>query len=326
VQDILKLGGNTVKRIHNYSFSYPKSRKRLIGLSFQRLYCYTGFAMPELPEVETIRIDLQPWVLGRRFVEIKILDNKLMKALPAGGLQSMVGQNVQNLERRGKYLIFRLSSNQSLIVHLRMTGSLVVASGEVDKYTRASFLFTDGVMLVFNDMRRLGVMYLVEDAEAVVGRLGVEPLSDRFTIELLQKLMKRHHIPVKVALLDQSIIAGIGNMYADEALFAAKINPLVLTDALSTEQFRNLYSSVGSILSAAIKNKGASVDTYIRPGGETGIAQNQFKVAHRKGQPCYTCGTPVQRIMLRGRGSYYCPSCQPDLNTNASGTSFIFDR
>ena len=268
--------------------------------------------MPELPEVETIRTELLPWVLERRFVEVSVLDSKLLLALPAGGLQRLVGHSVQDLERRGKYLIFHLSNKQALIIHLRMTGRLLVAPREVDKYARAIFLFSGGTKLVFSDMRRLGVIYLAEDAESVVGRLGVEPLSDSFTIELLLKLMRKHHIPIKVALLAQSIIAGIGNMYADEALFTAKVHPLILTDELSIQQVRNLYYSVGSVLSSAINNKGASIDTYVRPDGELGIAQIQFKVAHRKGEPCYVCGTTIQRIMLRGRGSYFCPRCQSD--------------
>ena len=268
--------------------------------------------MPELPEVETIRTELLPWVLQKQLVEINVLDSKLIQALPAGGLQGLVGQNVQSLDRRGKYLIFRLSNKQSLIIHLRMTGRLLVTPGKADKYVRASFLFAGGIKLVFSDMRRLGVIYLVEDAEAVVGRLGVEPLSDSFTIELLLKLIRKHHIPVKVALLDQSIMAGIGNMYSDEALFAAQVHPLVFTDELSVQQVRNLHYSIGSVLSSAIKSKGASIDTYVRPAGELGIAQIQFKVAHRRGEQCSVCGTAVQRIMLRGRGSYFCPRCQPE--------------
>ena len=283
-----------------------------VRLSYQVLYCYTGSAMPELPEVETIRTELLPWVLERQFVEITILDSKLAQSLSAEGLQGLIGQSVQKLERRGKYLIFRLSNEQSLIIHLRMTGSLLVNPREVDKYARAIFLFSGGTKLVFSDMRRLGVFYLVEDAESVVGRLGVEPLSDSFTIELLLKLMRKHHIPVKIALLDQSIVAGIGNMYADETLFAAKVHPLVLTDELSIQQVQNIYYSVGNVLSSAIQSKGASIATYIRPDGEIGIAQNQFKVAHRKGERCYVCQTPIQRIMLRGRGSYFCPRCQSE--------------
>ncbi len=266
--------------------------------------------MPELPEVETIRTELLPWVLERRFVDINVLDSKLMQTMPVEGLQGLVGQHVQDLERRGKYLIFHVSNGQSLIIHLRMTGSLLLNPEVLDKYARVIFYFADDMKLVFSDMRRLGVVYLVENAELVVGKLGVEPLSDNFTAELLLKLMKKHHIPVKIALLDQSIIAGIGNMYADEALFAAKIHPLILTDELSIQQVQNLYHSIGSVLSLAIKSKGASISTYIRPYGGLGIAQNHFKVAHLKGQPCCVCGTPVQRIMLRGRGSYFCPRCQ----------------
>jgi len=266
--------------------------------------------MPELPEVETIRTELLPRVLGQQFVEINILDSKLLQGLPSTELQRVVGKSVQRLERRGKYLIFHLSTDKSLIIHLRMTGNLTV-NPEIGKYSRAFFLLSNCTTLVFNDKRRLGVIYLVENTESIVGKLGVEPLSEFFTQDVFIKLMRKHHIPIKTALLDQNIIAGIGNMYADESLFDAGIHPLVLTSTLSRQDFRSLFHSIRSVLSAAVNNKGASIDTYVRPDGELGSAQFYFKVAHRKGQPCYICGTPIQRLMLRGRGSYFCPRCQP---------------
>jgi formamidopyrimidine-DNA glycosylase len=265
--------------------------------------------MPELPEVETIRTELLPWVLEQQFVEINILDSKLVQGMPSGELQRLVGKSVKNLERRGKYLIFHLSNNEALIMHLRMTGNLTV-NPEIGKYSRAFFLLANGTTLVFNDKRRLGVIYLVENAETIVGKLGVEPLSEFFTQDGLLKLMRKHQIPIKAALLDQSIIAGIGNMYADESLFNAGIHPLALTSTLSRQEVSTLFYSIRSVLSMAVSNKGASVDTYVRPDGELGSAQSYFRVAHRKGQSCYVCGTPIQRLMLRGRGSYFCPICQ----------------
>ncbi len=268
--------------------------------------------MPELPEVETIRTDLLPLVLGQHFVKAIIIDNTLVKIPVANKVQGLLGKRIKDLERRGKYLIFHLSNGKSLIMHFRMTGNLILNPEKIEKYTRAIFQLSNGTKLCFNDKRRLGVIYLMKNGESIVGKLGVEPLSDCFKQNGFLKLMKKHHIPVKTALLNQGIVAGIGNMYADEALFNARIHPLVLTSNLSIQQVHTLFHSIRSILSMAVSNKGASVDTYIRPHGKSGTAQFYFKVAHRKGQPCYVCGTPIQRVMLRGRGSYFCPSCQAE--------------
>jgi formamidopyrimidine-DNA glycosylase len=267
--------------------------------------------MPELPEVETIRAELFPLVIGQRFVRAIVIDKKLIKTAVVSDVQGIIGKGITDLERRGKYLIFHLSDDKSLIMHFRMTGNLIVNS-EIGKYSRAVFQLSNGTRLVFSDRRRLGIIYLVKNAEFIVGKLGVEPLSDLFTKNGFLKLIKKHHVPIKTAMLNQGIVAGIGNMYADEALFDARIHPLILTSTLSVSEVHTLFYSIRSILSMAISNKGASVDTYIRPGGELGTAQFHFKVAHRKGQPCYVCGTPVQRIMLRGRGSYFCPYCQAE--------------
>jgi len=156
----------------------------------------------------------------------------------------------------------------------------------------------------------LGVIWLVEDAEAVVGKLGPEPLSESFTPHVMARRLSRHHIPVKAALIDQSIIAGIGNMYADEALFAAGIHPLRKADTLSVKEIQKLYRSIREVLSSAIASKGASVDTYVRPEGQLGRAQLDFRVAHREGQSCPLCSTRIKRIVVRNRGSYFCPNCQ----------------
>lgn len=225
--------------------------------------------------------------------------------------RALVGQRIESLERRGKYLIFNLAGNQALIVHFRMTGFLLVNPAKIDRYVRAAFYLSSGTQLVFSDRRRLGVMWLVEDIDAVVGKLGPEPLSEDFTAAVLAQQLSRHHIPIKAALLDQSLIAGIGNMYADEALFASRIHPLKTADALSSEEIQNLHHSIRHVLQSAIGNKGASVDTYIRPGGQPGTAHLGFSVAHRRGQLCPVCGTGIQRITVRNRGTYFCPKCQP---------------
>jgi formamidopyrimidine-DNA glycosylase len=268
--------------------------------------------MPELPEVETIKNELSPWVVGQSFTQVTILDTELV----CGGFaeeirRGLIGQKVESLERRGKYLIFHLSNGKSLIMHLRMTGVLLLNPRGVDRYARAVFHLSNRHRLVFSDLRRLGLIWLVEDADTVVGKLGPEPLDESFTPDILGQRLSRHHIPVKAALLDQSIVAGIGNMYADEALFGARIHPLRKANALSPEEVQTLYQNIRRVLRAAIGSKGASVDTYVRPEGELGTAHFDFKVAHRGGEPCPVCGSTIERVLVQNRGTYFCPRCQP---------------
>jgi len=268
--------------------------------------------MPELPEVETIKNELSPWVIGQSFTEVTILDARLVCGGSAEEVRrGLIGQRVESLERRGKYLIFHLSNCRALIMHLRMTGSLLLNHEEVDRYARAVFHLSNGHRLVFSDRRRLGLIWLVDDADTVVCKLGPEPLDESFTPDILEQRLSRHHIPVKAALLDQCIIAGIGNMYADEALFAARIHPLREADALSPEEVQTLHHCVRWVLRAAIGSKGASVDTYVRPEGELGTAHFDFKVAHRGGEPCPVCGSTIERVPVQNRGTCFCPRCQP---------------
>jgi len=196
-------------------------------------------------------------------------------------------------------------------MHLRMTGVLLLNPREVDRYARAFFHLSNGHHLVFSDRRRLGLIWLVDDATTIVCKLGPEPLDESFTPDILEQRLSRHHIPVKAALLDQCIIAGIGNMYADEALFAARIHPLRRADNLSPEEVQILYHCIRRVLGAAIDCKGASVDTYIRPEGELGTAHSDFKVAHKIGELCPICGSTIERCVVQNRGSYFCPRCQP---------------
>jgi formamidopyrimidine-DNA glycosylase len=268
--------------------------------------------MPELPEVETIKNELSPWVVGQSFTKVTILDARVVCGGSAEEVRrGLVGQKVESLERRGKYLIVHLSNSKSLIIHLRMTGVLLLNPKEVDHYARAVFHLSNGHRLVFSDRRRLGLMWLVDDADTVVGKLGPEPLDKRFTANVLAQRLSRHHIPVKAALLDQCIVAGIGNMYADEALFAARIHPLRKAADLSPEEVQTLHNCIRRILRAAIGSKGASVDTYVRPEGELGTAHFDFKVAHKGGDPCPICGCAIERVVVQNRGTYFCPECQP---------------
>ena len=268
--------------------------------------------MPELPEVETIKNELSPWVIGQSFTQVTIFDAELVCGGSAEEVcRGLIGQKVESLGRRGKYLIFHLSNGRSLIIHLRMTGVLLLNPKGVDRYVRAVFHLSNRHRLVFSDRRRLGLMWLVDDANTVVGKLGPEPLDESFTSGILGQRLSRHHIPVKAALLDQCIVAGIGNMYADEALFAARIHPLRKADALSPEEVQTLYHCIRRVLQAGIGSKGASVDTYVRPEGELGTAHFDFKVAHRGGEPCPVCGSTIERVLVQNRGTCFCPRCQP---------------
>jgi len=267
--------------------------------------------MPELPEVETIKNELAPHVTGQLLIGVVVHDDKLLQGIPVGEFcGKLLGRKVLEINRRGKYLMFQLSGGVVLVIHLRMTGALMLNSDVNAPYTRAVFQFGNGEQLAFVDRRRLGVMRLAGDASEVTSKLGVEPLNKEFTVRVLAEKLRGRKAPIKAVLLDQSIVAGIGNMYADEALFAAKIHPLKEAGDLSAPEIRKLHKSIVTVLKAAITNKGASVDTYKRPGGENGTAHYEFNVAHRRGQTCRVCGGKVDRIVVRNRGSYFCPKCQ----------------
>ncbi len=275
--------------------------------------------MPELPEVETIKNELLPHIVGRCITGITLFWEGIVRQPSVQEFCSrLIGQRITNVARRGKYLILGLTSSEVLIIHLKMTGSLLIkpASAEPTKFTRAILHLDKETQLRFRDPRKLGVMWLVEDKNTIVGKLGPEPLEAGFTPQLLLKRLNNRTAPIKALLCDQTFIAGIGNMYADEALFAARIHPLRSGKNLSPEEVERLHSAIQHVLWSAISNKGASVkgasvDTYLRPGGELGTAQFQFRVAHYiSGRLCPVCGNPIERIPIRNRGSYFCPRCQ----------------
>jgi formamidopyrimidine-DNA glycosylase len=267
--------------------------------------------LPELPEVETIKNELSSRLIGRRFANITVCDAKPVKQPSADDFQrGLIGLSIRDLTRRGKYLIFRLSGGNTLVIHLKMTGALLLNPKQTDSYARVIFHLDDGSRLVFIDRRRLGALWLLKNEQAIVGKLGPEPLDPEFTVETLSERLHKRQAPIKAILLDQGFIAGIGNMYADEALFAAKIHPLRKANSLSPQEIRKLHKAIVDVLQSAIDSKGASVDTYQRPDGRLGTAHDNFCVAHRGGKPCPVCGTPIQRLAVRNRGSYFCPKCQ----------------
>jgi len=265
--------------------------------------------MPELPEVETIKNELTPHLVGHRITDVSLFWDGIVRQPSVEEFRAgIIGQKITGIERRGKYLIFGLTSGEALIIHLKMSGSLLLKPPE--RFTRAIFHLDGGTELFFRDPRKLGVMWLVGDKNTIIGKLGPEPLEAEFTPQLLAQRLSQHTAPIKALLCDQSVVAGIGNMYADEALFRARIHPLRSGKSLSGAEIERLYRAIRHVLSAAIKNKGASVDTYLRPNGQLGTAHFQFQVAHGLGKNCPNCGTSIQRIPIRNRGSYFCPKCQ----------------
>jgi len=272
--------------------------------------------MPELPEVETIKNELMPHIIGHCITGVTLLWEGIVRQPSVEEFCSrLIGQRLTGLTRRGKYLIFSLTSTEVLIIHLRMTGSLLIGrdSSEPPKYTRAIIHLDEDINIFFRDPRKFGGMRLVEDADSVIGKLGPEPLETGFNPQVLAQRLAKRTAPIKALLCDQPCIAGIGNMYADEALFAAGIHPFRQGGSLSPEEVERLHRTIQRVLLAGIGNKGASTDTYFRPDGTTGTAHFQFQVAHRLGGDlCPICGTPIERTVVRNRGTYFCPKCQPE--------------
>jgi len=270
--------------------------------------------MPELPEVETIKNDLLPHLPGHSFVEVKLLWAKSIKKPSAEEFcDLLIGAKVERLARRGKYLIFSLSNGYKLIIHLRMSGTLLLrkANAEPDPYARVVFDLNDGSQLRFCDVRKLGTIYLVEDEKSIIKDMGPEPLEPAFTPEILKERLAKRTAPIKAALCDQKVVAGIGNMYADEILYEVKIHPLKKAGDLNDAEIKIIHTSIINVLKKAIENKGATVSNYTNASGQAGSAQDEFKVAHRFKKPCPTCGEEIMRIKVRGRGTYFCSKCQP---------------
>jgi len=269
--------------------------------------------MPELPEVETIVNDLRHILINRRITDIIISwPRMVLKPSPEELQKRLRGQVIKEIGRRGKYLIFRLAGGETMILHLRMTGSLILKkqSDALIPYVTAIFSLDDGTDLVFTDRRKLGTVSLVKDESELNEKLGPEPLDRDFTVSVLAKRLSTHKAPIKAVICDQEVIAGIGNMYADEALFFAGIHPLREANSLSGEEIRRLHRAIRQVLRKAIGNGGASISDYRRPTGEKGSQQYDFYAAHRGGQTCKVCATPIERISVRNRGTYFCPRCQ----------------
>jgi formamidopyrimidine-DNA glycosylase len=271
--------------------------------------------MPELPEVETVRRRLVPHLIGRTLSEVEILDYRLTDPEPPSAVAArLTGTRIVALGRRGKYLLIELDDGAALVVHLRMTGNLLwlpLPPLEAPPFLRARALLDDGSFLGYTDIRRFGTWQLAEDgAEALLaGKLGSEPLSD-WTAADLARAFKGKKAPVKAALLDQRVVAGVGNIYADEALWVARVHPLAPAGRLSRPRVARVHDAVLTVLQAGIDAQGASIRDFRTPDGGYGSAQERFAVYGRAGEPCERDGTPLRRIVVAQRGTVYCPHCQ----------------
>lgn len=272
--------------------------------------------MPELPEVETIRRQLAPLVQGRTIERVRILDERWSRPLAPAELEDALrGRRVQRLGRRGKYLLWELSDEVYLAQHLRMTGSVLHAPDPEPAHARVWIELDRGGPLAIADPRRFGTGELLLGEPALdaffARRLGVEPLDERFTAEHLRALARGRTAPVKAVLLDQRKIAGVGNIYADEALHRAGIHPLRPAGKLSAAESERLREAVVWALQAGIEARGATIDDFRHVDGVWGSFQDRFQVHRREGEPCPRCGREIVKLRVAGRGTYVCERCQP---------------
>jgi formamidopyrimidine-DNA glycosylase len=273
--------------------------------------------MPELPEVETIRRQLAPVVEGRELSALEILDARWCLPLAPEALrEALEGRRVQRLGRRGKYLVWELEDEAFLLMHLRMTGVVLLDPPPDAPYVRVRFELDGGAHeLRFCDPRRFGTGELALGADArdafFASRLGVEPLGEELTGEALRRLARGRRAPVKAFLLDQRRVAGVGNIYADEALFRARIHPLRPAGSLRRAQYDALAAAVRDALSAGLAAGGATIDDFRHADGVSGAFQHEFLVHRRRGEPCPQCGGEVVKFVAAGRGTYACETCQP---------------
>jgi len=264
--------------------------------------------MPELPEVETIRRGLEATIVGKTIVDTDIFDPYMLPIPQEEFRERLKGRRIEAVRRRGKYLILELEGDEELIIHLRMTGQLRLTEGE---YTRLIF-HIDGLKLYFSDLRRLGEMHIVkkgryENIEGLV-TMGPEPLSETFTLSYLMDVLKKKGGKIKAVLMDQAVVAGIGNIYANEILFEAGIYPERPAKSLTPEEIEAIYKAIGKILREAMEAGGETFSNYVNIYGEVG--RYQPRVYRREGERCLRCGEVIVSETIGGRSSYFCPNCQ----------------
>jgi formamidopyrimidine-DNA glycosylase len=272
--------------------------------------------MPELPEVETVVAELRPHLAGRRILAATVLwPRTLASPEPAAFHERVRDRRINGVGRRGKYLLFDLDSGDVLIIHLRMTGRLEIFPDDSPErggaHVRARFDLSGGECLVFTDTRKFGRIWLARDPAEVLSTLGPEPLDWDFDAAGLAARLRRRRVGVKALLLDQTVVAGIGNIYADEALFLAGIHPLRPGASLTDDEIERLLTAIRQVLREAISQQGTTLRDYRPPYGLEGAYQHQLRVYQQTGRPCPRCGTPIERIRVTQRSTHFCPHCQP---------------
>ncbi|AVX19886.1 DNA-(apurinic or apyrimidinic site) lyase [Carboxydocella sporoproducens DSM 16521] len=274
--------------------------------------------MPELPEVETVRRSLSPLVCGQEIRAVEVLHPGVIKGVlnARAFVTNLMGRRFVEIRRRGKYLLFLLDDGQVLLIHLRMTGRLVLAEAEAPllPHTHLIWHLSSGQQLRFSDVRRFGEVRLCRqeqlEIEPGLARLGPEPLEQEWTVATLAAAVRGKKAPIKNILLNQEIVAGLGNIYADEALYRAGIKPDRPGQSLSQEEIERLWLAVRQVLAEGIENRGTSFSDYVDGLGQKGQMQTRLKVYGRSGSPCHSCGTILEKMRLAGRSTVYCPVCQ----------------
>lgn len=273
--------------------------------------------MPELPEVETIKNDLNKILRGKKITAVEILEPKTVGFLGKTFKTKVQGNIIKSVGRRAKLLIMELAGGHFMVFHLKITGQLILkkAAASPDKFTRVIFTINNGQKLFFNDLRKFGYIKLFDQAglEEMLNTMnyGPEPLEKSFTFEVFNNLLnKKKNAPIKPLLMDQGFISGIGNIYAAESLYFAKIKPTRKAKTLKEKERRYLYAGIKKVLSASIKHRGTSADSYLDAYGRPGDYERYLKVYGRKGEKCGKCRGKVVRIAQNGRGTFYCPACQ----------------
>ncbi|WP_280769883.1 DNA-formamidopyrimidine glycosylase [Salipaludibacillus daqingensis] len=276
--------------------------------------------MPELPEVETVKRTLSELIINEKISQVDVTWPKMIKQ-PDDIYQfthHLEGQTFRSISRRGKFLVFKLD-DYALISHLRMEGRYGVFQKEEDEqpHTHVRFRFNSGKELRYGDVRKFGTMHLFPIGEEMMrlplSQLGPEPLADTFTVDVLRKRLERTSRALKAALLDQTVLVGLGNIYVDEALFDAGLHPERQANLLKNEELVKLHDSIVKTLNEAVELGGSSIKSYVNGQGEMGMFQQRLHVYGRKGLPCHTCGSEIKRTVVGGRGTHTCPACQPNL-------------
>jgi formamidopyrimidine-DNA glycosylase len=279
--------------------------------------------MPELPEVETVVRGLRHCVIGRTIARVRVhWPGSIGAPDPERFVRRLTGRTVTDVARRGKWIVIAMDDGQTLLVHLRMTGQLLLEADGCpeDRYTRVVFDFdddpsTNANRLRFSDMRKFGRLILTRDPGSILGELGPEPLGDDFTVQRFQDMLAERRGRIKSLLLDQRFLAGLGNIYVNEALWRARVHPLRPADSLSAEEVAALHRAIRTVLRSAIAGGGTTLENgnFRQADGEAGDFAGELLVYGRGGEECECCGVPIQRITVGQRGTYFCPGCQPPL-------------